>query len=326
MDEPSRDTKQSRSVTRSRPDERVVYVMPDDVAWRPDDDSIDLGGLWNILWQNKWLIAAMTAVFAIASIAYALTLTHWYRSEVLLAPADEQTMNTGIVGQLGNLAGLAGLSAGGGGSVEALAVLNSRDFTRAFIDEQNLIPTLFADKWDAENQRWLDEDPELWPDSGDGVQYFDNDLRRISEDRQTGLVTLAIEWTDPELAARWAALLVNRLNDYMRARALREAEANIEYLQAELEATSTFALQQAIGNLLEREHQKLMLARGNDEFAFRIIDSAQVPDTPSRPNRRLMVIVATIFGGLIAVFFVLVRHFVQSRGNDDNVAEEADAR
>lgn len=301
--------------------ERVVYVMPGASAGHPDNDSIDLARIWNVLWSKKWLIAAVTAVFAAASIIYALTLTHWYRSEVLLAPADEQVMNTGIMGQLGNLAGLAGISVGGGGSVEALAVLTSRDFTRAFIEEQNLLPVLFADRWDAENEVWLDEDPENWPDLDDAVQYFNSSLRAVSEDRQTKLVTVAVEWTDPELAARWVALLVTRLNDYMRNRASKEAQANIEYLQAELETTSTFALQQAIGNLLEREHQKLMLARGNDEFSFRVIDGAVVPDSPSRPNRRLMVIVATLFGGVVAVFFVLASHFAQGRQAADQAEE-----
>lgn len=301
--------------------ERVVYVMPGASAGHADHDSIDLARIWNVLWSKKWLIAAVTALFAVTSIIYALTLTHWYRSEVLLAPADEQVMNTGIMGQLGNLAGLAGISVGGGGSVEALAVLTSRDFTRAFVEEQNLLPVLFADRWDAENEEWLDDDPESWPDLDDAVEYFNSSLRAVSEDRQTKLVTVAVEWTDPQLAAHWAALLVTRLNDYMRNRASKEAQANIEYLQAELETTSTFALQQAIGNLLEREHQKLMLARGNDEFSFRVIDSAVVPDSPSRPNRRLMVIVATLFGGIVAVFFVLASHFAQGR-QEAHQAEE----
>lgn len=323
METVSQDSKQRGSATQPNPAERVVYVMPDDAAWRTSDDAIDIAHLWNIVWQSKWLITAVTAVFAAASIAYALTLTHWYRSEVLLAPADEQTMNTGIVGQLGSLAGIAGISMGGGGNVEALAILRSRDFTRAFLEEQKLLPVLFSDKWDPEEQRWLEPDSEKWPDSGDGVRYFNNDLRRISEDRETGMVTVAVEWTDPELAARWVELLIRRLNDYMRSRALKEAQANVEYLQGELGATSGVAMQQAVGRLLEREHQKLMLARGNEEFAFRVIDSAEVSEIPVRPNRRLMVIVATIFGGIIAVFFVLARNFVRGRGAIDGDPDES---
>jgi hypothetical protein len=146
--------------------------MPGSPAVQAGNDSIDLARIWNVLWASKWIIVAVTAIFAVASIVYALTLTHWYRSEVLLAPADEQVMNTGVMGQLGSLAGLAGISVGGGGSAEALAVLSSRDFTRAFVEEQNLVPILFADKWDAENETWLDEDPERWPDVEDAVVYF----------------------------------------------------------------------------------------------------------------------------------------------------------
>lgn len=323
MDTSSPKSEQRDSANRPDAEERVVYVMPNDVARQSKNDSIDLAPLWNVVWLNKWLIAGVSALFAVASIAYALTLTHWYRSEVLLAPAEEQTMNTGIAGQLGSLVGLAGISIGGGGSIEALAILRSRDFTRAFIEEQELLTVLFADKWDAESQSWLDEDSAEWPNYGDGVRYFDENLRRISEDRETGLVTVAVEWTDPELAARWVDLLVQRLNDYMRSRALKEAQANVDYLQAELAANTVVALQQAVGRLLEREHQKLMLARGNEEFAFRVIDSAEVPETPSRPNRRLMVIVATIFGGIISVFFVLVRNFVRDRGTSARDSEES---
>ncbi len=324
MDKYSQESQPSEGTPRPESAERVVYVMPDDASWRSNDDAIDLANLWNVLWRSKRLIIVATAVFAIASIAYALTLTHWYRSEVLLTPAVEEPVNTGIAGQLGSLAGLAGISVGGGGnSVEALAILRSRDFTRAFIEEQGLLPVLFAEDWDAENQRWLDEDPEQWPDYADAVRYFNNDLSEVSENRETGLVTVAVEWTDPELAALWVDLLVKRLNDYMRARALQQAKSNVDYLQLELSTTSVVALQQAIGRLLEREHQKLMLARGNEEFAFRVIDSAEVPEIPSRPNRRLMVIVATLFGGLVSVFFVLARYFV--RGGASSADDEIDS-
>ena len=70
----------------------------------------------------------------------------------------------------------------------------------------------------------------------------------------------------------------------MRQRALAEAEANVKYLRREFESTSIVALQQSISGLLENEMQKLMLARGNSEYAFRIIDRAEVPRAPSKPR------------------------------------------
>jgi LPS O-antigen subunit length determinant protein (WzzB/FepE family) len=127
------------------------------------------------------------------------------------------------------------------------------------------------------------------------------------------LVTLSIKWTDAEIAADWAMTLVARLNNDMRQRALSEAERNVAYLQAELGATNLATLKESIGSLLEAEMQKLMLAKGNEQFAFRIVDSAQVPKRRSSPKRALIVVSATLLGGFLAVFFVLLRYGVVRR-------------
>ena len=54
------------------------------------DDEIDLRELFAAIWQGKWIIIAVTAVFAVVSVFYALSLPNIYKSEVLLAPAGEQ--------------------------------------------------------------------------------------------------------------------------------------------------------------------------------------------------------------------------------------------
>jgi uncharacterized protein involved in exopolysaccharide biosynthesis len=138
-------------------------------------------------------------------------------------------------------------------------------------------------------------------------------VRKVDEESSTGLVTLSIDWRDPELAASWANLLAVRLNDHMRQRALAEAEANVKYLRHEFETTPIVALQQSISSLLENEMQKLMLARGNAEFAFRVIDRAEVPRVESKPRRVLIVVLATFLGGMLSVFVVFIRDVVRNR-------------
>jgi uncharacterized protein involved in exopolysaccharide biosynthesis len=92
----------------------------------------------------------------------------------------------------------------------------------------------------------------------------------------------------------------------MRARALGEAEANVAFLQAELESTNVVTLQQSIGRLLETEMQKLMLARGSEEYAFRVIDPAQIAKEPDKPNRALVIALGFLAGGLLALLWVLI--------------------
>ena len=253
----------------------------------------------------------MTAAFAIGSVLYALAQTEWYGVEVLLAPAEERSMQ-GLGGQLGRLAALAGVSVGGGSSAEALAVLRSREFARAFIDDLELVPLFFHEQWDAVNGGWLDADPDDWPEIGGAIKYFQDNVLNVNQERDTWLVTLAIEWTDPEIAADWARELVIRLNERLRERALKEAETNVACVQAELAQTSVVTLQQSIGRLLESELQKLTLARGNEEFAFRVIDSATPPKGRARPKRALIAVVGTMLGGMLAVFTVFLLHSVRS--------------
>lgn len=297
-------------------DERLVYVVPRDALGR-EADEISLLDLWNILWEGKWLGIAITAVVTLAAVIYSLLATEIYRAEMLLAPAEERTAQ-GLSGQLGGLSGLAslaGISVGGGGNAEPLAVLQSRAFLREFIEARGLMPILFSDQWDEERGRWLVAEGDESPDIRDGVKLLQESVLSVSEETGTGLVSLSIDWTDPDTAADWANDLVARLNDRMRQRALVDAEQNVTYLQEQLAASSLVTLQQSIGRLLETELQKLMLARGNEEFAFRVLDPAEVPKNRVRPYRTLIVALAIIAGGMLSLLVIFVRHAVRSRKN-----------
>ena len=72
------------------------------------DDEIDLRELFAVLWAGRVKIIAITAVFAVASVIYALTLPNQYKATILLSPS--QSTNSGISGALGQLGGLASLA------------------------------------------------------------------------------------------------------------------------------------------------------------------------------------------------------------------------
>ncbi|TDJ32095.1 MAG: hypothetical protein E2O53_12665 [Gammaproteobacteria bacterium] len=289
------------------PAEGLVYVSPGTVYSGAADDKISLRQIWQILWRGKQIVIATTIIFALGSVTYALLAKEIFRAEVLLVPATEQSAPM-IGGQLGGLAALAGVSTGGRGVVEALAVLQSRKFARDFIEQLNLMPVFFVEDWDAEEGRWRENDPAEAPDIRDGVKFFRENILKVSEERTTGLVTLAIEWTDPGVAAEWAGILVRRLNDRLREGALQEAQTNVAYLQSEMAKTTLATLQESIGRLLESELPKLMLAKGNEEFAFKIVDPAVAPKQRVRPKRALTTIIGTMLGGLLGIFIVLVGH------------------
>src|SRR5699024_4542909 len=67
------------------------------------DDEIDLGRLFGLLLDNKWLIIAVTALFAMAGIAYAMLATPIYQSDALV-----QVERRSSVSPLGDMASVFG--------------------------------------------------------------------------------------------------------------------------------------------------------------------------------------------------------------------------
>ncbi len=72
--------------------------------------------------------------------------------------------------------------------------------------------------------------------------------------------------------------------------------------------------------------QKLMLARGNAEFAFRVIDRAEVPKVRTKPRRTLIVVLAMVLGGMFAAFVVLSRDMIRNRTRVSPTAGVVSAR
>jgi uncharacterized protein involved in exopolysaccharide biosynthesis len=265
------------------------------------DDEIDLWQLWDTIWSGRWLIIAITSLFAVGGVTYALIAQEWFRAEVVLAPADKKGGMSGALSQLGGLASLAGVSIGGGDN-NPLAVLKSKDFAREFITDMKLMPVLLRD-WRGDKE----------PDIRDALKFFTEKVRTVTDDKKTGLVTLGVRWKEADTAALWANEMVKRLNDRMRNQALIEAERNVAYLQKEMAATSVVSLQQSMGRVLEGEMQKLMLARGNEQFAFKVIDRATPPKLRDAPKRALIAIVATLAGGFLGILAVFLRQALRNR-------------
>lgn len=271
----------------------------------------DLVGFWWMLWEERRLFFLIEAIFIAGALAYAFTATQWFRSESLLIPATPKSAQ-GLASQLGGalsgIAGLAGLSLlGSGNTAEPIAVLRSRDLLREFIQQNNLLPVIFASRWDAATGQWKDSRPAKQPDVRDGVKYFRDNVLTVLDDKKTGMVTLSVEWTDAGQATAWANQLIDRVNERMRDRAIAESETNIAYLRAQIASINETALQQAVSRLLETELQKAMLARGNKDFAFRVVDPPETPRRRSRPNRSLAVALGFLAGGIFGVAIIMVR-------------------
>ncbi|CAH8194149.1 Lipopolysaccharide biosynthesis protein [Vibrio aestuarianus] len=293
------------------------------------DDEIDLRELFGALWKGKLVIVLCTAVFAIGGVIVALSKPNTYQAQASLVAANEESGGglAAMAGQLGGLASLAGINLGSGRSGDkamSLAVLQSRQFINAFINRhQLLVPLMAADSWDSvsgnmiidpalydiETQQWVRETSPPFstiPSDWEAHKAFKK-IFSVSEAKDNGLVTISITHLSPLIAQQWVELLVKDLNDWIKNETLTETRQNIAYLEQQLEKTKLVDMQSVFYQLIEEQMKSLMLAEVKDEFAFKTIDPAVVPEEKAGPKRALICVLATLLGGMLGVAIVLVR-------------------
>lgn len=298
-------------------------------------EELDLYELWRALWSGKWLILVVTLSFAIASVLYVFSLPNVYRSEALLAPAEESSQGgiVGLSGSLGGIASLAGVDIGGGISDKTtitLAVLKSRDFIFKFIDEHDLlVPLMAVESWDIKNNelvidgdvydivkdRWVRDSvfpraPQ--PTLLEAYEKFTK-IMNIYKDEKTGLVHLSVEYYSPILAKEWVDKLVLDINEEMRRRDVSEATKSIVYLKDQLGRTSLADLRTVFYELIEEQTKTVMFAEIRDEYVFKTIDKAVVPERKAKPQRALICILFVFLGAAIAVVVLIVRWLMSSQ-------------
>jgi uncharacterized protein involved in exopolysaccharide biosynthesis len=259
------------------------------------------------LWRGRWKLLAFFVAGVGCGVVYALVSTPMYRASVQLLPSHARS-GQGMMSQLGQfsaLAGLVGVSLSGGDKAEPLAILRSRGFAADFIEDSALIPVLTESRLARVLAR-VGLGSDRPPDIRDAVERFERSVRAVSEDRRSGLVSVSIEWTDPEIAANWANQIADRINAVTRARALTEANGNIDFLRKQIEISPAVGLQQAASRLLEAEMQRAMLAQGNPEYAFRVVDRATPPVASYKPRKALALAVGGVLGTMLGAGLLLI--------------------
>ena len=276
--------------------------------------EFSLRDLVAIVWSERWLIVVITFLATTGAVVASLTKHKQYEATVTFSPVSNTAAGNqlgalgSLASQFGGLASLAGISVSGDAKKsESLAVLQSEALTEDYIRRNDLMPTLFSEKWDPVGRKWKVTDPRKIPTLWKANKFFKS-IRAVVTDPKTNLVTFSITWKDPVLAARWANDLVRQTNDYLRDQAIREAEKNISYLNEQAAKTDLLGARQAIYSILQSEINKAMLARGNADYALKILDPAFVPETHSSPKLSIWGPIGFIAGLILSLFVVFLRN------------------
>ena len=266
---------------------------------------------FEFVWRYKLHLFMAACLGGAAGYGISFFFTPQYKADAVLVPSDEMlgaNLN-GVLGSLGGLASLVGLEKSGSRESEALETLRSRVLTTWYIDKNGLLPIIFSSRWDPIARKW--KAGRHVPTLADGYKTFDKKIREVVENRKTGLVTISVTWEDPRLAMEWTDGLVNGANDMLRSQAIERSARNIEYLKKASDETTVMEVKATISKLMETEIKKQMVATGDKNYAFRVVDPPVVPERKVFPLRAVFLILGALAAPVLWSLVIVLRSHIR---------------
>jgi len=268
-------------------------------------DTLSLVRLWQITLRNFRLATTIVVLSISLSLVIAFALPPTFRSVVLLTPsryANSENMASGVSG--GALSVLRGLqSPRENVTAEALAILQSREFLERYIGRHNLLPILFADRWNNKDASWVGAPPIL----EDGYLRFSKSVLKVRADDETGFVKVQVEFGSAQLASEWANDLVEDLNNEIRERVVAEGTTDLKYLHEKMAEAVVPEVRVGIANLALERTKEVMLATNRESYAFRVLERAVPSKYRYYPKRALILIGGFIIGVLLSIACISIR-------------------
>ena len=300
------------------------------------NDEIDLKELFSVLWKAKILIIVITSFFALSTVLYALSLKNFYKSEAILSVAGESNA-LGSLSGMGGLASMVGInlpiSSEGKGEI-AVKTIQSRAFLKHLITFENVLPSIMAsESYDLQSKK-IQFDPEVYNENngvwvrepGENKQSKPSYLEAykaylsqvsINKDEFTNLITISVEHISPIFAKEFLELIINEADELLRNKDLQESSAAIAFLNNEIPKSSLITMRDAISKLVESQLQKQMLSKINEEYILKVIEPPFIPEVKSKPMRAVICILGTLLGGILAIIWVIMRHYNSSSLKSD---------
>lgn len=275
-------------------------------------------------------IFVVVAVFLTAVVL--LRMRDIYTSSAVILPVSQEKAVglPSIAKELGGV-GVTSLLPVSTSYSEIIALLDSNILLRKMVEKHDLLPVLLYERWNEEEKRWeppgfsvgmvlsyfkkvigrnrrhgaANRNAKGVPTVQDGVRA----LRRmiaIREEKEKGTIRISVSYPDPEVSEKLARLILDTLRDHMTREVKRVALINKKSLEEQVNKISDPFILQKIYALIAKQIETFTMAEASENFAFKIIDPPVVPDRPSKPKRRLLLIASAAFYclfGIFAVFF-----------------------
>ena len=281
--------------------------------------TVDLKELVGLLWGGRKLIISVASVIAVCTMFYALSLTNYYKSDAVMSIMNTKK-TAGLTG-MGGIASFAGINLTTENTKGAMIVntINSRSFFKHLLSFDGVLPSMMAaesydseskkivfdsDIYDATKKEWIGAQPHY-------LNAYQNYRGMIYIDfhDQRNLIFLQAEHISPIFAQEFLTLIIREADNAIRQQDLKRSSEALEYLTSELAKTALTEIRTSINALIQNQLEQQMRGGISSNFVINLIDPPYIPIWKSRPSRTFICLVGTLFGFVIGVFWVVLRHY-----------------
>lgn len=289
----------------------------------PCINQIDFGYCTSALWSKRYLILAVTLMFSIISVFTALRQPIYYQADTLIIPSNNTSMRNSISSKYSLLASISGINLSNYTSnmhQVALELIRTRWFIQQFLSNKEILPEVVAATgWDkrkntiklnssiynSSTQEWLKDGNVTQPPTVDELKSAFHSMVTIVDTAEDGTISIKVRHFSPTLAMQICNWLIEEINRTIRDQEISRANDMVNLLQEKLLTTPNIEDKQLIYTILDEQKRIKLMASGQKDYVFRVLDPAVTPIKPLG-NRRLIAVVGTIMGFLITCFGILI--------------------
>ena len=263
-----------------------------------DEDTINLLDLLLVVAENIKLLIIGPLVVGITALVISFFITPTFTAVTSIKPPEGRqfSASSALLDSLGGLGGMAGSSLGGlkDSTQLYIAYLQSVDLEDVLIANFNL-QERYKQKYLVNTRKALEARVKITPD------------------KKTGIIQIAVDDHDPKFAAELANAFVLELRLFTGRMALQEAQDRKEFLENQIKELSgrqfrdAFTQQAMIAGLI-REYEAARVDEDRVGPTFTQIDVAKPPELKSKPKRAQIAVIATLATGFALLVFIFVRH------------------
>ncbi len=261
------------------------------------DDEINMIDYLRVIGKRKMLICYVIIVMVGLTVVASFVMTPMYEAKAVIAPAAKAGESSGA----SMLAAQLGISAPTSSNMsEIVNLLKSNILREKLIKRYDLLPVLLRGK----NLANKSDSQKMWM----GIRYLQDRLK-INSNQKDNSIQITMFYRDPKISADVVTWTLVELTDHMSNEARRVAETNKKYLEAQIDKTADPFIKAKIYALIAQQIETSMMAEVKENFAFKVLDPAKVPDRPASPKRIQMAIIAFIISLFVGLFVAFGKEY-----------------